>query len=585
VSVSSISVPVHGVMRSEARTDARVTFPDGAVYSAPIGTPLVQFINTAYPPDHPDYPVLAAIVDNRLTELNMPVNRDIAVRPVFLHSSDGGRIYRRSLGFLMATAVEELYPGVKINVENAIPSGGFYCEPVDRPNFTRAELAGIKARMQEMVAANEPFFRKQVPLVEARAMFKERGDTDKLRLLDYRDKNYVTLYTLRNNVDYFFGYMCDTTARLTLFDLTPADEGFVLIYPRPETHNTLQPYVKSVKLEAVFRQTKDWLRLVGVEDVGHLNQSIAANRFREEVLIAEALHSRYIAEIARVIAQQHAKGLRTVMIAGPSSAGKTTFSKRLAVQLMAYGIQPFTLAMDDFFVDREKTPLDETGAYDFESVYALDLPRFNHDLLALMSRTEVQLPHFDFQLGRSVPGHTVKLTNDHIIITEGIHGLNPALIQQIPAERVFRIYVSALTALNLDRHNRIPTTDVRLIRRITRDAERRGYTAQDTLDRWESVRRGEKRNIFPYQEYADVMFNSSLAYELSVIRPYVEPLLRQVEPDSSRYIEAKRLLAFLGWVRPMPADYVPDDSILREFVGGSILETYQPGTRHTNQAV
>jgi uridine kinase len=296
-------------------------------------------------------------------------------------------------------------------------------------------------------------------------------------------------------------------------------------------------------------------------------------------LIAEALHSRRVGEIAAMIAKRHAEGCRLVLIAGPSSAGKTTFSKRLAVQLMAYGIRPFTLGMDHYFVDRDKTPLDEVGAYDFEALTALDLARFNKDLLALMQGDEVQLPYFDFKIGKSRPGDLAQLTQSHIIIAEGIHGLNPDLVPYIPPERIFRIYVSALTVLNIDRHNRIPTTDVRLLRRIVRDAMTRGYSAQDTLDRWESVRRGEKRYIFPYQENADVMFNSSLFYELAVVRQFAEPLLLQVDRQSPRYIEVKRLLAFLSWVRGASPEYVPDDSLLREFIGGSILETYTPGAK------
>jgi uridine kinase len=576
------------VTLSSPRTDARVTFLNGTVYSAPLGTPLLDYVNAAYPPGNPERPIIAAIVDGDLRELTLPIQRDVMVKPITLSHSDGHRIYRRSLAFLLTTAASELFPGVKILIEHSVPSGGVHCSVAGRPNFTVGEIDALRTRMRAIVAVDAPVVRKQVPLAEAIAVFQARNDDDKVRLLQFRRKDYLTVYTLRDNVDYFFGYMTASTGSLQLFDLVPTAEGFVLTHPRPEAPNVLKPYNESYQLEDVFHRTREWLEVMHIDDVGRLNEAIAEGHVRDEVLVAEALHSRHIGEIAAMIAGEHAKGVRLVLIAGPSSAGKTTFSKRLAVQLMAHGVQPYTLAMDNYFVDRELTPLDESGQYDFEALTALDLARFNKDLLALMQCEQVQLPRFDFKLGKSLDGEICQLTNEHIIIVEGIHGLNPDLVPHIPPDRIFRIYCSALTALNIDRHNRIPTTDIRLLRRIVRDATYRGYSAQDTLDRWESVRRGEKRNIFPYQENADVMFNSSLVYELAVLRPYAEPLLLQVDRASPRNIEVKRLLAFLGWVRPTSAEYVPDDSLLREFVGGSILDTYLPGTRqndirsHTN---
>ncbi len=507
------------------------------------------------------------------------MQRDVTVKPITLSHSDGHRIYRRSLVFLLTTAANELFPGVKIEVLPSLSSGGYFCEVSNRANFTADELHAIYTRMRQIVAEDAPITRQHMPLDQARALFAERGDDDKVRLLEYREKDYLTVYTLRGNVDYFFGYMAATVGVLTLFDLLTAPQGFILQFPHQEAPRVLTPYKESRQLESVFMLTEKWLDVMGIEDVGQLNQAIAGGRLREEVLIAEALQTRYLSEIARTIAERHAQGMRLVLIAGPSSAGKTTFSKRLAVQLMAYGIQPYTLAMDNYFVDRDLTPKDETGAYDFEALNALNVKQLNRDLLGLMQCQQMQLLYFDFKLGKSLPGEVCQLTNDHIIIAEGIHGLNPDLLPDIPQDRIFRIYVSALTALNIDRHNRIPTTDVRLIRRMVRDAQHRGYTAQDTLDRWESVRRGEKRNIFPYQENADIMFNSSLMYELAVLRPYAEPMLLQVDRNSLRYVEVKRLLAFLGWVRPASAEFVPNDSLLREFVGGSILETYVPGLR------
>ncbi|MEP7289909.1 MAG: nucleoside kinase [Chloroflexota bacterium] len=573
------SIEQSPVSASSARTDARVMFPGGVVYSAPVGTPLLEYVNVAFPPEHPDRPVMGAVVDNELKELTYLVQRDVTIQPVTLTHSDGSRIYRRSLVFLLTTAAGELFPGIKIDVQHSLTSGGFYCEVLDRANFTAPELDMLRDRMVEIVHNDEPITRRHISLTEARALFEARGDDDKVRLLEYREKNYLSVYTLRGNTDYFFGYMAASTGSLTLFGLVPNEEGFILQYPQPEQPEMLHPYSKSSKLESVFIRTQKWLEVMGIEDIGRLNESIVGGHFREEVLIAEALQNRHLDDTARMIAERHAQGMRLVLIAGPSSAGKTTFSKRLAVQLMAYGLQPFALAMDNYFVDRDLTPRDETGAYDFEALEALNRTRLSSDLLGLMQRDSVQLPHFDFKLGRSVSGESYQLTDDHVIIAEGIHGLNPNLLPDIAPDRIFRIYVSALTALNLDRHNRIPTTDVRLLRRIVRDAAQRGYSAEDTLNRWESVRRGEKRNIFPFQENADFMFNSSLVYELAVIRPFAEPLLLQVDRTSLRYVEVKRLLAFLSWVRPTSAEFVPDDSLLREFVGGSILETYIPGLR------
>ena len=574
-----ITAPQTRVIQSAPREDVRVTFPDGSVYGAPIGTPLVEFVLQAYP----DGQVLGAIIDNELSELTIPVLHDMHVRPITLHHSDGARMYRRSLIFLMICAADEVFPGVKIAVQHSVPDGGFYCELIGRENFTQPELETLLARMRDIVAADSPFDRKTIPLQEARALSEANGDDDMLRLLEDREKDYLTIYTLRGRMDYLFGYMVPSAGYLKVFDLVLSGAGFILRYPRPESPDRLLPRWPSSKLEHVFHQSKAWQKVMGLEDIGMLNEVIGEGRLRDEVLIAEALHSRYIAEIAATIALKHARGkAKLVLIAGPSSSGKTTFSKRLAVQLMAYGIQPFTLAMDDYFVDRDRTPRDEKGEYDFESINALDRGRLNRDLIALIGGTQVQLPHFDFKTGRSNTGPQLQLNDAHIIIAEGIHGLNPALLPDVPSDRVLRLYVSALTALNLDRHNRVPTTDVRLLRRIVRDSRTRGYSALDTLNRWESVRQGEKKNIFPYQENADIMFNSGLAYELAVLRPFAEPLLRQVEPNTPHYIEAKRLLSFLRWVRPAGAEFIPDDSLLREFIGGSILETYTPGTRRAN---
>lgn len=567
------------IQEAAPRTCAQVKFPDGTILEAPVGTPLETYVH-AYERRQASGGMLtvAAIVDGSLRELTMPVQRDVCVELVRTDSGDGSRIYRRSLAFLLTVAATELFPGTQVIVDYALPSGAFFCKVHRRPSFTPDELEAIKARMREIVAACDPITRHRIPLDEARRVFQECGDDDKVRLLEFRQKDYLTIYRLRGEADYFYGYMVPHTGYLTLFNVLPEDDGFILQYPRRESPNIIRPHTKSPQLTEVFRQTEEWLTLLGVEDIGHLNQAIRDGRARELVLVNEALHERHIANIAGRISARHQDGLRIVLIAGPSSSGKTTFSKRLAVQLMAHGLHPYTLEMDRYFVERHLTPRDETGEYDFEALEAVDLGLFNEQLLALTSGEPVHIPHYDFKTGlRSFEEQAITLSKAQILIIEGIHGLNPRLVQALPTERLYRVYVSALTQLNIDRHNRVPTTDVRLIRRIVRDATYRGYSALDTLSRWESVRRGEKRNIFPYQENADVMFNSALLYELAVLRPLAEPLLLQIEPRQAHYIEARRLLSILSWLTEMDTGLVPDNSLLREFIGGSILRDYVPG--------
>jgi len=347
----------------------------------------------------------------------------------------------------------------------------------------------------------------------------------------------------------------------------------VLHFPRRSRPSDLMGFSESPKLVAVFREHTEWTRIIEAQDVAALNRAVETDRIREVMLVNEALHEHRIADIAEVILQRRGQ-VRIVLIAGPSSSGKTTFAKRLSIQLLAQGLRPVAVGLDNYFVDRERTPKDEHGEYDFEALEALDLALFNDHLLKLMDEQVVQLPLFNFKTGRREAGERLSITKDHIILIEGIHGLNPALVPQIPPERLFRVYVSALTQLNIDRHNRVPTTDTRLVRRIVRDGATRGYTAKATISRWEAVRAGENRNIFPFQENADVMFNSALVYEHAVLKPLVEPLLRQIRPGSPEYREADRLLAFLEWFLPCSSEHVPDNSLLREFIGGSTLRDF-----------
>lgn len=573
---------------SEPRTDVRVTFNGSLVLQGPVGTPLEAFMIAAQAeaPSHFGEPVIAGIIDNKLRELTYPIQRDAEVEPVLLSSTDGGRIYRRSLILLLTTALSELMPDVRVNVGYAVPDGGFYCTIQGRSPLTEAELAALEAHMQELVAEDIPIHKRIVPLEEVTALFDARGDDDKVRLLEQRIRPELAIYSLRQRSDYYFGYMVPSTGYLKTFRLVQAHNGFILQYPkaRDPAELTVIPD-NSSKITAVFENAEQWLTRIGVEDVGRLNRLVREDRLQELILVAEAQHEQQIAYIAgEIYRRHHDQGLRLVLIAGPSSSGKTTFSKRLAIQLLAFGLRPFTLELDNYFVDRELTPRDEEGNFDFEALEAINLPLFNNHLLRLIQGEEVRLPAFDFIKGKSVEGSVGRLTDNQILICEGIHGMNPQLVTQIPNEKIFRVYVSALTQLNLDAHNRIPTTDVRLLRRICRDAVRRGYNAHATISRWDSVRRGERRNIFPFQENADMMFNSALVYELAALRRIAEPLLLQVEPSSRAHIEANRLLSFLRWVHPATpeqAALIPDTSLLREFIGGSILDEYHPGALET----
>ncbi|MBN1953754.1 MAG: nucleoside kinase [Anaerolineae bacterium] len=562
------------IWRAEPRTTVQVQFPDRRTFEAPRGTPLEVYVKEAC--SSSEVPVIAASVDGELRELAYPLERDAQVTPIWLSDSDGVRIYRRSLAFLMVAAISELYPGVHIVIDHSVPFGGYFCRVLGREMFSAAELELIEERMRAIVAENASITKERVPIGDALAMFMQRGQDDKARLFSRRSKDYLVLYRLHQYRDYFYGYMVPSTAYLPHFALRLLPPGFILQYPRRHRPTELLPYQEYPRLNTVFREYSDWLQLLGVQDVSCLNEAVERQRIQEIILVSEALHEGRIAHIAHEIARQREQ-VRLVLIAGPSASGKTTFSKRLSVQLLAHGIHPFPLALDDYFVDRDKTPCDEKGEYDFEVLEALDLVYFNQQLLAMLEGKPVAMPAFDFRSGKRSQGREVQLGPDHVILVEGIHGLNPNLVPAIPKEWVYRIYVSALTQLNIDRHNRVPTTDTRLIRRIVRDATFRGYRAEETLNRWESVRRGEKRHIFPYQEHADVMFNSALPYEMAVLKPLAEPLLLQIKSPGTRRVESKRLLAFLEWFTACPPDMVPGNSILREFIGGSILHDYVPG--------
>jgi uridine kinase len=553
------------------RTTIEIHLPDGKVISGPRGAPVGNFLKILDTLD--SVPIVGAVVNGELRELTYPIELDSRVRPVSMEEADGMLIYRRSLTFLLDAAFEAIYPTAVLTIDHSVSSGGFYCEVDDQSILTPDGLAHLENYMHDLVKANLPFIRREVSISEARAYFEAKGYDDKVRLLAHRQKDYLVLYRLEDHLDYHHGYMVPSTGYLKWFGLVLTNGGFTLRFPRRNQPTDLQPLPDYPKLLQTFRQYGEWLDNLGIANVGTLNDAIQAGRMDEIILTSEALHERRVAEIAAQIKAKRDQ-VRIVLIAGPSSSGKTTFSKRLAVQLLSQGISPFPIEMDNYFVDREMTPRDEKGQFDFESLEALDTTKLGEDLQRLLSGEPVQLPHYNFKSGRQELGDLVQLQPGQLIILEGIHGLNPNLLLSIPAEWTFRIYTSALTQLNLDRQNRISTTDTRLIRRIVRDARERGYSAKSTIHRWDSVQRGEKRNIFPYQENADEMFNSALVYELSALRPHVEPLLRQVPFGTEEYIEAKRILALLEWFRPIDSELIPDNSILREFIGGSILKGF-----------
>ena len=564
------------VYPTHLRPTIQARFPDGQVIEGPRGTEIEEFVLGADCTQ--DERIVATLMNGRLRELCFPLQEDADLVPVTTGNNDGARIYRRSLSFLMIVAAAEVLPDQVITIHHSMPFGGYYCERDDGRRLTDEELAALKQRMRELVEADLPINNVRLPLEEALAFFREQGDFEKADLFAYRRKDYLTLYELNGVRDYFHGFMVPRTRYLDLFELCHYNDGFILHFPRRSWPDILQPFEDEPRLAQIFQTYKDWLTIMGVGNVTALNKAIANGRTREVILVAEALHERQLASIARDIANRQ-PAVKLVAVSGPTSAGKTTFAKRLALQVMAQGIYPVIISLDDYFVNREDTPRDELGNFDFEAIEAVDVNLFQSDMRRLMAGDEVVMPRFNFKTGRREEGVPLQIGQDHIILVEGIHGLNPRLTAQLPPSSTFRVFISAFTQLNLDRHNRVPTTDTRLLRRIVRDAAHRGYTAAQTISRWNSVRRGEKNHIFPFQNSADVFFNSALVYELSALKLLAEPLLLQVEAGTPERLEANRLMAFLQWFEPMKQADLPiiaNDSILREFIGGSMLETFHP---------
>ncbi|MCX6098481.1 MAG: nucleoside kinase [Candidatus Bipolaricaulota bacterium] len=559
------------IRETGGRADVHVTLPDERVVRAPLGVSVADVFRIAYP-DEEDPPV-AAVVDGELRELAYPLSRDVSATPVRMSDSDGMRIYSRSLSFLLVVVAAELFPAVPVHIDYSVPHGGYFCRVEGREPFTPEELAQIKTRMLQLVREDHEIVRQRLSPAEVRAQFAARGEESKGRQLLEREGDHLHVYVLNGVIDYFYGYMVPSTGVLKTFSLETFPKGFILRFPRRETPRRLSPPQRFTALREVFDEYGEWLSLLGMRDVGSLNEAVRDGHIDQVILVFEALHEKRIAEIAATVSHRRTEGTRLVFIAGPSASGKTTFSKRLAIQLLANGAHPYPLALDDYFLPRDELRARLGENPDYDSLGALDVETFRGDLGRLMQGERVTLPRYDFATGTRQRGPSIQLDRDQILLVEGIHGLNPNLSVDPSVSKAFRIFVSALTQLNLDIHNRVSTTDTRLIRRIVRDAHFRGYDATETLSLWENVRRGEKDNIFPYQEGADIMFNSALGYELAVLKPLIEPLLLQVRSSAGR-IEAERLLALLRWFDPCRTETIPGNSILREFIGGSLFKEF-----------
>lgn len=513
------------------------------------------------------YGPVSAKVNNKVEGLHYRFFNNKDVEYLDITSASGMRTYTRSLFFLLVCATEELFPDAALRIAAPI-SRGYYCTLRLGREVTDDDVAAIRRRMEELVAADEPFHRMQCPTEEAVELFRKRGMMSKVKLLESTGSIYTHYYTLRQSVDYFYGSLLTSTGGLRVFGLVKYGAGLLLRIPSREDPERLEEMVRQDKLLGIFSEHHSWQDIVGISTVGDFNRACQNGYATDLINVSEALQEKKIARIADEIHER--QDVKLVLIAGPSSSGKTTFSKRLAIQLMACGLKPKPVSLDDYFVDRELTPKDANGGYDFEALQALNLKRFNEDLQALLSGDEVELPRYNFQTGKSEQsGERLRLEEGMILILEGIHALNPELTLQVPAKNKYKVYVSAITTIMLDDHNYIPTADNRLLRRIIRDYKYRGYSALDTIRRWPSVQEGERRWIFPYQEEADVMFNSALLFELAVIRNQALPLLEQVPENVPEYSEAYRMRKFLRYFVPMPDFQIPPTSLLREFLGGS----------------
>lgn len=570
----------------------KVTLPDGQVMAVTASeSDTLEAVADRFK-DYYEDDIILGIVNGRLRELNKKIKSDCELSFVTTADRDGRRTYRRSVVLLLQRAIYDVYGSMtQLHVMHSLGEG-YYCQlekavecaDSQQEKYNEdTDLQGSRENSEKSVTEHDidrivcsmySFVEKDLPITKhsaktqyAEQLFKEKGLHDKERLLHYRRSSRVNLYELDGVVDYFYGFMVPSTGMLKYFDIVPYENGFVLLFPGANSRS-VEPLVTSNKLFHTLDDSREWSKMLGIGTIGSLNDAIAAGRGQEIMLLQEALMEQKIGNLAAQIASDDKK--KFVMIAGPSSSGKTSFANRLSIQLIAKGRKPHPLSLDDYYVDRELCPKHPDGSFDFECLESIDVKLFNEDMNRLLKGEAVDMPSFNFKTGkREYRGRKLTLGADDILVIEGIHGLNDRLSQLIPPEHKFKIYISALTQLNIDEHNPLSTTDERLIRRIVRDARTRGTNAMETIAMWPSVRKGERENIFPFQEQADVMFNSALVYELAVLKVYAEPLLFGIERDCPEYLEAKRLLKLLDYFLPMPADGIPNNSLLREFVGGS----------------
>lgn len=569
----------------------KVTLPDGQVMAVTASeSDTLEAVADRFK-DYYEDDIILGIVNGRLRELNKKIKSDCELSFVTTADRDGRRTYRRSVVLLLQRAIYDVYGSMtRLHVMHSLGEG-YYCqlekavecadsqqekynEDTDQGSRENSEKSVTEHDIDRIVCSMYSFVEKDLTITKhsaktqyAEQLFKEKGLRDKERLLHYRRSSRVNLYELDGVVDYFYGFMAPSTGMLKYFDIVPYESGFVLLFPGAHSRS-VETLVTSNKLFHTLDDSREWSKMLGIGTIGSLNDAIAAGRGQEIMLLQEALMEQKIGNLAAQIASDDKK--KFVMIAGPSSSGKTSFANRLSIQLIAKGRKPHPLSLDDYYVDREFCPKHPDGSFDFECLESIDVKLFNEDMNRLLKGEAVDMPSFNFKTGkREYRGRKLVLGPDDILVIEGIHGLNDRLSQLIPSEHKFKIYISALTQLNIDEHNPLSTTDERLIRRIVRDARTRGTNAMETIAMWPSVRKGERENIFPFQEQADVMFNSALVYELAVLKVYAEPLLFGIERDCPEYLEAKRLLKLLDYFLPMPADGIPNNSLLREFVGGS----------------
>lgn len=532
----------------------------------PIGSSLLDIYTAVGAPLR--YRPMNAQVNNKTESLNFRCWQPKDIEFIDYTQLSGLRTYVRSLCHIFSKAVYDIWPTATLNLEHPV-SKGYYCVIHNGKNIDLETIEKIKKRMRELIDADLPFLHKSVRTVDAAVLFRERGMNDKARLIETAGLPYTSYYELEGYINFFYGCLTPSTGYIQLFDLEPYMDGVLLRIPKQTDPMELQPVIKQDKMFEAYKEHLTLQRTVGLDNVGDLNLAIEKGRSQDIILVSEAMQEKQVAKIAEKIADGYKEGIRIVLISGPSSSGKTTFCKRLQVQLTTNLLHPVGISLDDYFLNREDTPKDEHGEYDFESLYALDLPYFNKDLKKLLSGEEIELPSFNFESGRRIfKGKKLKLRENSILVIEGIHALNPELTEFIDDKYKYRVYVSVLTSISLDNHNWIPTTDNRLLRRIIRDYRFRGYSAEDTINRWPSVRRGEDKWIFPYQENADAMFNSAMLYELAALRKYAEPILAQVPESNKANAEAYRLLRFLRYFNYIPTEELPGTSLLREFLGG-----------------